>query len=100
LGAAVWTALIFGGVVFAWRAQRKDSAQWSTSERVYYFAILTALLGVFLHALVDFPLQIASIQLYVAVLFGMLWSGRAWFKAERETKVPPEPHPAATAGLA
>jgi len=86
LGAAAWAALIFGAVIFAWRAKKRDSAQWSTSDRVYYFAILTALLGVLLHAWVDFPLQIASIQLYVAVLVGMLWGSGDWCKAESKSK--------------
>jgi hypothetical protein len=84
LGAAAWALLIFGGLLYARIVKRRNSADWSTSDRVYYFAILTAFLGVLLHALVDFPLQIASIQLYVAVLAGMLWSIAGWSKIEHE----------------
>jgi O-antigen ligase len=84
LGAAAWGLLIFGGILYAWNVKRRDAAQWSTSERVYYFAILTAFLGVLLHALVDFPLQIASTQLYVAVFAGMLWGSANWRELENQ----------------
>ena len=34
---------------------------------------LFSLAGVMLHALVDFPLQIASLQLYTMLVAGILW---------------------------
>jgi hypothetical protein len=40
--------------------------------------------GVLLHALGDFPLQIASIEVYVSVMAGMLWSCRSWLNVERD----------------
>ena len=38
--------------------------------------------SVLVHAFVDYPLQIASIQIYVAALLGLLWGARHWLDVE------------------
>jgi O-antigen ligase len=74
LGFLVWAALIGGGIVramlYLWsdpRAMRREQGMW--------IALCTlSLLGILIHSLIDFPLQIASLQMISAVLLGQLWS--------------------------
>jgi O-antigen ligase len=84
IGAGLWAVLIFGGIGYSLSRAFRQREQLSDSKRITHFAIVTALLGVLLHALVDFPLQIASIQLYVAVMLGLLWGSRHWLKRTRQ----------------
>jgi O-antigen ligase len=63
LGAALWAILIIGGVVVAIRAYRKEPGE----DRILLAAALAALGGVLVHSLVDWPLQVGSLQLYAAM---------------------------------
>jgi O-antigen ligase len=76
-GAAVWAVLFFWGLgrCFACcqqMAARKPRVQ--TRDRLVYYCAGLSLAGVAIHALVDFPLQIASLQLYVATFLGLGWT--------------------------
>jgi hypothetical protein len=83
LGSALWALLLFGGIVFAIRNLRRPRAKtWSQRRRLILPLVMIALCGVAIHALVDFPLQIASIQLYVATYLGICWGSGSWV-AER-----------------
>ena len=73
IGSALWAFLFFGGMVLALRRMRKSGREWLPRQRTLLSLVLLALTGVALHALVDFPLQIASIQLYVATYLGVCW---------------------------
>jgi len=48
-------------------------AGWTPRQRLFVPLVVLGLASVALHALVDFPLQIASIQLYVATYLGVCW---------------------------
>lgn len=73
VGSALWGGLILGGIVFGvrrfWRSREQES-------RWLLYSSLLGIGGVLLHALLDFPLQIGSIQLYFFVLLGICYSER------------------------
>ncbi len=83
VGASLWAVVMFGGLVSSLARAFRHRQKLSSSVRVSHFALIVGLLGVLLHALVDFPLQIASIQLYVAVVVGLLWGSRHWLSAPK-----------------
>ncbi|MFL6589415.1 MAG: O-antigen ligase family protein [Chthoniobacterales bacterium] len=77
IGSACWGFLFFGAVWMAARALRyREDNPLSGRQRLFLTAAVLALAGVALHALVDFPLQIASLQLYVAAYVGVSWGIR------------------------
>ena len=73
LGTALWSIIFFGGFARGVRNYRMPEAAGNSQQDLFLPAALLALAGVAVHALVDFPLQIASIQLYVAVYLGLCW---------------------------
>jgi O-antigen ligase len=74
IGFTLWAILIGGGVARAFR-RFLTNPQSMTSEHGMWIALSTlSLIGVLIHSLVDFPLQIASLQLITAVLLGQLWA--------------------------
>lgn len=72
-GAAAWGVILIGGFLRSlWLAARKGSAE----SRILPAACAFSLAGVMAHALVDFPLQIASIQLFAMSIAGLAWGIR------------------------
>jgi hypothetical protein len=69
LGSLLWSVLICGGMARGATGHFRGRTGFDWLR----FCSLLALGGVFIHALIDFPLQIASIQLYVCVLLGICW---------------------------
>ena len=79
LGAILWALLFFGGITVAIRSYKEYARmEWTPRRRVLQPLAIIALLGVALHALLDFPLQIESIQLYVATYLGLCWGSSLW----------------------
>jgi len=77
LGSIFWAVIFFGALAqlfINWR-RRRDL---STSDQVLAFVSALALCGVLAHAFVDFPLQIASLQLYAGVCVGFGWGCHQW----------------------
>ena len=79
LGSTLWALLFFGGIAVGIRRYKQYAAQnWTSRRRLLQPFVIIALIGVALHAMVDFPLQIASIQLYVATYLGLCWGSGSW----------------------
>jgi hypothetical protein len=79
VGALLWSVLLFGGILSgAWTLIVGGRRQISPSALSMCWASFVALLGISLHSLVDFPLQIASLQLYAMTLLGLCWGSRMW----------------------
>lgn len=76
VGMTLWVGLFGGGI---WKGLRwLRTGKLHTEDRTLLFAGLVALGGVAMHAMIDFPLQIASLQLYVAVYLGLCWGSPQW----------------------
>lgn len=89
LGGLLWAALFFGAIVVAIRKYRSsESRTWAPRRRLLVLLSVLALGGVALHAFVDYPLQIASIQLYVATFAGVCWSTAISARVQRRRQRP------------
>ena len=62
-----------GGLIRGLRSMKR-SWRSDPGQGILSAACVFSLAGVMLHALVDFPLQIASLQLFTMLIAGMLWS--------------------------
>jgi hypothetical protein len=80
LGASLWAMLFFGGIaVGIFSYHRYAMRDWMPRRRVMQPLAVIALAGGAMHALIDFPFQIESIQLYVATYLGVCWGSSFWY---------------------
>jgi O-Antigen ligase len=90
LGSILWALLFFGGIAVGVRSYKRYAPDWIPRRRLLQPFVIIALIGVALHAMVDFPLQIASIQLYVATYLGLCWGSSFWNQRPGGSNVPRE----------
>ena len=84
IGGILWALLFFGGITVSIRSYKEHARrEWTPRRRVLQPLVIVALIGVALNALVDFPGQIESIQLYVATYLGFCWGSRLWHERFR-----------------
>ena len=80
LGSSLWALLFFGGLAVGILSYtRYATRDWMPRRRVMQPLATLALAGMAMHALVDFPFQIESIQLYVATYLGVCWGSSLWY---------------------
>ena len=79
IGGILWALLFFGGITVGIRSYKEHARrEWTPRRRVLQPLVIIALMGAAVHALVDFPVQIESIQLYVATYLGLCWGSMLW----------------------
>ena len=74
LGFLLWVILIGGGIIRAIAYFGRDLRVMTREDGMWLALSTLSLGGILIHSLVDFPLQIASLQLISAVLLGQLWA--------------------------
>ena len=77
-GSSLWALLFFGGIAVGVLSYHRYAMQTGCQRRVIQPLAIVALGGVAMHALVDFPFQIESLQLYVATYLGLCWGSSLW----------------------
>lgn len=81
VGSAAIAVIFFGGIAAGIRSYFTGRTS-SNRQRIVVVCAVLALIGVAVHALVDFPLQIMSVQLFVATYLGICWGSAGGRRTE------------------
>jgi hypothetical protein len=73
-GTIWWALLVFGGLYRAFRTYAHRERFASKTERHLLLAAILGVIAILAHALVDFPLQIASIRYFFLILLALCWA--------------------------
>ncbi len=85
-GAGIWAFFFGGGLFMGLRSYFRSRGVMASADRIFLFTSLLALVGIAIHSLFDFPLQIASLQLYTSVYLGLVWGSSEWIKANQNIR--------------
>jgi hypothetical protein len=77
-GAVAWAILVLGGIFYGLYILQKRKNHLRKRDSFLLCCLIIALAGVCIHSLVDFPLQIPSLQYYTAIILGMIWFSKHW----------------------
>lgn len=80
IGASLIAILLGGAMLCLWRTARRFTGIGETGKASFLQGTMIALAGVALHAMVDFPLQILSLQLLAATFAGVGWGSLTWYR--------------------
>jgi O-antigen ligase len=74
LGALWWVLLVAGGLYQALKSYSRRELFTSKTDRHLVLAAILGVSGTLAQALIDFPLQVASIRLFFLVLLALCWA--------------------------
>ena len=74
VGTVWWTLLVGGGLYRSFRAYAQRDRFQSRTDRHLVLACILGVLGTLVHALFNFPLQIASIRLFFLLELALCWA--------------------------
>jgi O-antigen ligase len=81
MGAFWWSLLVAGGLYRAFRTYAQRELFTSKTERHLVLAAILGVCGTLAQALIDFPLQVASLRLFFLLLLAVCWASPQFLAA-------------------
>jgi len=73
LGCLFWSVPVLGGLARGWALYPRRDNFVRSEERLLWLGACLALTGILVHALIDFPLQILALSVYVFTFLAIFW---------------------------